>query len=311
MSEKNYGFIRLDPPTQSDIKTRDKLREIVVLTYFLKVESPFHVGSGFVRKNEAGVVAKDIARDETGTPIIPGSTIKGCIEANFRYIVKGACGTDRCRPKDRIFPLCNLFGAMSLGSRIHFKDLKLTLLPSQKEQGLTPEKLTEIIQIPWLTTPKKQQRNPEAVDSEYSPVRLTTPKKQQRYFVKYYYNIDFDKTNIGPLPIWITKTGASFQGQIRIENPTYDELQMIIYTLFYRTKGLQIGLGKNLGMGVLKTQFVQIEKFNPINPKTPTEEKRIKPTEFKDFIKNWDLFNQDAIREINETQGNPLRTGGS
>jgi CRISPR/Cas system CSM-associated protein Csm3 (group 7 of RAMP superfamily) len=290
VSEKNYGFINLDRPTKSDIKKRNTLQKIVVISYILKLKSPLHIGSGFVRKNDKGIVAKEIARDEHDTPIIPGSTLKGCIEANFRYIVKGACGTERCRPRnerDRICPLCNLFGAMNLGSRIHFKDAKLILLESQKQKGLTLKDMTEIIKIPQLT----QAHN------------------TQRYSVKYYHNIDFDNTNIGPIPIWITKPGAIFQGEIRIENPTQEELQMIVNTLFYRTNGLQIGMGKNLGMGILKTQLIKIKTYNPINLKI-VEEVKISEKDLNTFIINPNLFNEDVIKEINASKGKPFTSGG-
>ncbi len=292
VSEENYGFIRLDRPTQGPLKKRDKLNTIVKIAYVFKVESPLHVGSGFVRKDSNGMVAKDIARNEAGEPIIPGSTIKGCLEANFRYIVKGACGTERCRPRDvnsHICPLCNLFGAMSLGSRIRCSDAQLILTEKQKEQGITTDSITEIIQIPMLTS----------------------PNKQERFSVKFYHNIQFDATNDGPIPLWVTKKGAAFKEELILENPTEDELQMIVNSLMYRKKGLQIGMGKNLGMGVIKIQVISISKFNAKDPVKAIEEAKLNPTNFGEFIKNKELFNQDAIDKINSSKGNPFHFGGA
>lgn len=292
MSEENYGFINIPRQNRERWNPREKIGELVKISYVLKTESPLHIGSGFVKKDDNNTVGKDIARDKNGKPIIPGSTIKGCIEANFRYIVEGVCGSRRCDVKnERVCPLCNLFGTMNLGSRVTCSDAYSNISRKMQEQGLNFDNITEIISIPLLTT----------------------PKKSERFHVKYYKNIRFDETNTGPIPIWVTKEEVLFIGEILILNPSKKEIEMIASSIIFRKNGLQIGMGKNLGMGVLKPQLIKIEKTNPsdiIKSKPPTTLEVIKLPKFREYINGLQYLRHDVINEINNSTGEPFRLGG-
>jgi CRISPR/Cas system CSM-associated protein Csm3 (group 7 of RAMP superfamily) len=278
MAEKNYGFIHSKRPNREKFTFRTPIEDVYKIEYLLITKSPLHVGNGAPYK-KSDQVGKGIMRNSIGFPIIPGSTLKGVCRSNFNLIVKNTC-IYQCKFNNRsrkICKTCDLFGTMSLGSRIRFHDAIAQLEPTN-----TP--IEEIINIP----------------------HLMEPHRERKFHQKYYKNINFDPNNTGEVPIWIIPPNTEFKGSFIIENCDDFELMAVLLALNLRPEIL-IGGGKNLGLGHCLINLDQ-SQVSIYNGKGEVEESEIIASK---YIHNWEndyRINTHAIQEIRNSRGEPYHT---
>lgn len=283
MAIVNYGFIHSERPNRRKYTPRSPLRGLTKIKYLLKTRAPLHVGNGLVYEKDENI-GKDVMRNNDGTPIIPGSTLKGVTRSNFNLILKKTCTTGQYQCKfgrryKNICKTCDLFGTTTLGSRIRFQDAFLT------QNGSSGYDVLKFIKIP----------------------HLMEPQVSKKYHQKYYYNIEFDPQNTGDFPIWVVPSGINFKGIILIENCTKFELEVLFLALQVRPEIL-IGGGKNLGLGrcLVDLENSYFLHYDGLANELDSE------TQAREFFNDWDwrndnAINGEAIEEIRNSCGEPYR----
>jgi len=146
------GSITRTPPVPHDRFAPDLLSG----TLFLSLETPQgqFVSPGTGRLSLSGeasgeVVAQEAARS-AGTPVLPGSGIKGAVRTLFEllssscnpFVKNNGCTRDSC------CEACSLFGLMGWSGRVSFSDA----VP-QKPDSVQAK--VEKVPIPWLPHPEK------------------------------------------------------------------------------------------------------------------------------------------------------------
>jgi CRISPR/Cas system CSM-associated protein Csm3 (group 7 of RAMP superfamily) len=106
----------------------------------LEALTPVHVATGLLRliEGQRTPVVRELVR-VGGTPVIPGSSFKGCIRAIVEAISASCVRATRsrdlpqelqaCSSKERLCVACRIFGAQDFQGQIRFSDFRLSILP--------------------------------------------------------------------------------------------------------------------------------------------------------------------------------------
>ncbi len=199
--------------------------------------TPLAVGSG--RNSPMGTLDNPIVRDESGLPLIPGSTLKGVLrseaERYARSLGERVCdildpkgdegeltwqerkGEDECEP----CVICRIFGGPTIASHVTFMDARLS--------GRPPEKVSET-------------RTRVAIN------RVTGGHHHEKLF---------DIEYVVP--------GHEFSFKMRVEGINLEEdcvrARILRYILRLLSEGrIQVGGGRSIGFGFVKLKIADIVK---------------------------------------------------
>src|SRR5690349_20617152 len=140
---KPYALVDLPPDAPIDRQRpighaelrKDRLTGRIDLE--LEALSPVHVASGLlVLTGEARrPLVRELGR-AGGVPVVPGSSIKGCVRAIVETISASCMRVTRarevprelegCRDKDRLCVACRIFGAQDFQGLVRFGDMRLS-----------------------------------------------------------------------------------------------------------------------------------------------------------------------------------------
>lgn len=249
---KNYSFVRF--PEKPNVRYISSLKERMgaqddSYTGYLDLEITtvdyLHIGSGFSHLDHKKLIS-EVAR-ENQSLIIPGSSLKGAVRQICRAI------SDGCIPKEREIKLqsrqraqcdlqketfhccivCDMFGGMSLGSKIRFTDLT-----AQKNN-------VECI-------PVCVQFSPNAKASSYQYNCADNRKYHIGY--KFYYTY-CDKAGGATEEIEVVSKNVPFMGRVYFKQFRLEELCLFMHALgFYQNFSLKLGGYKNAGLGTVRTK---------------------------------------------------------
>lgn len=132
--------------------------------------------------------------------------------------------------------VCDMFGAMSLGSKIRFTDF-------EKQNCLT-----EIVKAP-------QQFSPDTASEKYW--------KRENGKISYkgykFYKTTCDKRPEGKQPITAIKKGTTFKGRVYFKDLFDDQLELLLYSLGVgKNISLKLGGYKADGFGTVKTSCTEL-----------------------------------------------------
>ena len=139
---QNYFFVEF-PETKSQYMQRKNRQDAAhQLSGLLKVRlvtaDPLFIGSGFQELEDGQFVKQTLA--EHGSPVIPGSSLKGAVRQICRAVSQSCvpeeacrislprgttlrCKTERKAEFDQSCIVCDMFGKMGWGSKVFFSDL--------------------------------------------------------------------------------------------------------------------------------------------------------------------------------------------
>ncbi|NLK98543.1 MAG: hypothetical protein GX272_10780 [Epulopiscium sp.] len=198
----------------------------------IKIETltPLHISSGYLEEDNNLLYKQFIKLNNI--PIIPGSSLKGCIRA-ITEAVSHSCYLESKNIDHRKFSqnkfdknknciICNMFGAKGKRSKIRFGDLFL-----QEED--VKDKIT------ILRIPKFQKPHPEI------PLYYQNGKYKG---YKFYHHGDNKILEKGKVAYEFIDKGAIFEGSIWFENMTDHQVNLLCFSL-----GLNGSIQPKLGYG--------------------------------------------------------------
>lgn len=247
---RNYSFVQF--PTKPDVYYISSLKERMeeqdgLYTGYLELEITtvdyLHIGSGFSRLENKKLIS-EVAR-ENQSLIIPGSSLKGTVRQICRAI------SDGCIPKEREIVLtseqqaqcnlqkekfhccivCDMFGGMSLGSKIRFTDLT-----AQKNN-------VESISVCVQFSPNPKSSSYKCADN-----------RKYHFGYKFYYTY-CDKAGGATEEIEVVSKNVPFLGRVYFKQLRLEELCLFMHALgFSRNFSLKLGGYKNAGLGTVRTK---------------------------------------------------------
>lgn len=177
----------------------------------LEALTPVHVATGLLKlvEGKRTPVVRELAR-VNGTPVIPGSSLKGCIRAIVEAISPSCVRATRsrdlprdleaCSNKERLCIACRIFGAMDFQGLIRFSDFRLV------------EGAVEIAEVPQLFQPRPRE-------GLYFRGRFARGRK--------FYMHGADQAQ-GDGPIEVCRIGSRFGGRLDVTNLSAAQLGLVL-----------------------------------------------------------------------------------
>ena len=183
--------------------------------------SPVHVASGLMerRRNRQYPLVKTLLR-VGNTPVIPGSSVKGCVRSIVEAITASCVRITRtrdlpremkgCDRKERLCLACRMFGAQDFQGLVQFSDLKLT--------G-NANRAIRIEPVPSFYRPRPR----EAVYyREQRGRRVVRGRK--------FYQHGSEQAR-GNTPIEVCKVGSEFAGVLNFTNLSREQFGLLLVAL--------------------------------------------------------------------------------
>lgn len=249
---KNYSFVRFpEKPYVEYITSLAKRNDASETRYsgYLELEIKtidyLHIGSGFSRLDNRKLIS-EVSRTEQ-TLIIPGSSLKGAVRQICRATSDGCIPDEygvyrtsnqkaKCSLKKEDFHcciVCDMFGGMSLGSKLRFTDLTA-------EKGRT-----ELI-------PVRVQFSPNANTDSYQD------DSHHTIGYKFYYTI-CDIEDCDTEDVEAVSEGIIFKGKIYFKWLDKKELCLLAHALgLAKNFSMKLGGYKNDGLGTVETKCVKM-----------------------------------------------------
>ncbi len=260
----NYNFVRFPSQPNTNFITSMKERNgpySGILRLKIKALDYLYFGSGVCRTENDKLISETLR--EQSALILPGASLKGSVRQICRA-VSAACipqhsermeirltraqrPVPECRYTRRRNPqtnrmettlhaciVCDMFGMMSLASKVSFSDCKAT------------DTRTEIIHMPAQFSP-----HPE------SDAYLTDDRRFH-YGYKFYYTQCKPNNMRKVNPVEVVGKGVVFEGTVRFSHLHEEQLELLMYALgLGKHFGLKLGGYKNDGLGTVQTDAVQ------------------------------------------------------
>lgn len=221
-----------------------------------------HIGDGSVNSVDNSFIKTVMKNNEV--PIIPGSSLKGCVRA-IAVAISNSCSRDqkskslneqeKCsvfydkktkKLVKNICITCSLFGTMGYASKVDFSEFVPD--PDERMQLITLSKTA-----------------PSAGKGE--------PKKRMFYRTRKANSVtepyDTEAPKIKTIKIEAVPKGTIFYGKIFFRNLTEEQLSLLMFSLgLDETVDLKIGGFKYDGMGKIK---ISVDKYKYNHDKTPIQ----------------------------------------
>lgn len=249
---KNYDFVRFpEKPYVKYITSLAKRNDASETRYsgYLELEIKtidyLHIGSGFSRLDNRKLIS-EVSRTEQ-TLIIPGSSLKGAVRQICRATSDGCIPHEsgvrltsnqnaKCSLKKEDFHcciVCDMFGGMSLGSKLRFTDLTA-------EKGRTE------------SIPVRVQFSPNANTDSYQD------DSHHTIGYKFYYT-KCDAANGETENVEVVSKGVTFTGKIYFKWLNEEELCLLTHALsLAKNFSMKLGGYKNAGLGTVETKCVKM-----------------------------------------------------
>ncbi|WP_058485140.1 RAMP superfamily CRISPR-associated protein [Defluviitalea phaphyphila] len=257
--KKPYSFIPFLPMKEYK-KTGNEEGKIDIK---LEVLTPVHISSGHLQEHN-NLLYKQFVKFNN-RPIIPGTSLKGCIRSIAEAI------SYSCYPKSKNVDykkfsknkldesnnciICNMFGAMGKKSKIRFEDLQL------REEDIKNKMI--ILNIPQFYPPRPENN------------LYLENNKYKGY--KFYHHGDKKILEKGKFPYEFVNIGGIFEGSIRFENMTEEQVNLLCFSLGLNGRiQPKIGYGKPAYYGSVKITTNEqkwIEKANKYENQSSEEVK--------------------------------------
>lgn len=201
------------------------------LSGFVRALQPLHVSTGLlVMPSDRGLIHTSPLiksfQTRNGEPVIPGASIKGAVRSLFEAVTDSCQCTagDRCdynprRGRNAVCAACDLFGSMSVESKLYIDD------------ALLVDGSRNVLSIP------KQTSDPRA---ETRGWRIYPHAKQNR--------------ETGTWPVEIVERGSRFAFTAEFRNVTAVQLGALLLVLGQGSDPvcIKLGGGKNSGLGAVR-----------------------------------------------------------
>jgi len=189
----------------------------------LQVEalSPVHVASGLMerRRDRTYPLVKTLLRVGK-TPVIPGSTVKGCVRSIVEAITASCVRITRtrelpremkgCDRKERLCLACRIFGAQDFQGLVQFSDLKLTGHPNRA---------IRIEPVPAFYRPRPREA-----------LYYRTQRGRRVVRGRKFYQHGSEQAR-GNTPIEVCKVGSEFAGVLNFTNLSREQLRLLLVAL--------------------------------------------------------------------------------
>ncbi|HEX6290119.1 MAG TPA: RAMP superfamily CRISPR-associated protein [Herpetosiphonaceae bacterium] len=215
-------YTLIDLPHGAPVERRspighDALRQDLLAGWIdleLEALTPVHVATGLLKLVDGsdGTLARALVR-VGGTPVIPGSSLKGCIRAIVEAISASCVRVTRsrdlpsalapCSDKDQLCLACRIFGAMDFQGLVRFGDLRLA-------QGDVA-----VAEVPQLFQPRPRE-------GPYVRERFVRGRK--------FYMHGAEQAR-GDGPIEVCVAGSRFRGRIHVINMSAAQLGLLLTAL--------------------------------------------------------------------------------
>lgn len=276
------GFVKFIQPEYYDPKNEKTYTGYVALR--LTCRTDIYIGSGFsvMPENSNQLVYQTMLYD--GKPVIPGSSLKGVVR-NIASAASNGClpqlprskggsparyprgiNNIKCSSKNGFCIVCDMFGAMSKGSKVIFSDM------------YSENAKTEI----------------KKYNAQYGPKAVYTENDGTAKGYKFYYTGDNKYEMQSKVNVQVVKKGAVFTGKVFFKKLTEEQLSLLMFSLGLddskdNTIALKIGGFKNEGIGEVQVTCIKFECSGNMN-KTPSE--------LAYNYYDMDTANKDGIDEI-------------
>ncbi|MHA1796774.1 MAG: RAMP superfamily CRISPR-associated protein, partial [Promethearchaeota archaeon] len=229
------------------------------ITCELTTVTPVHIGSGlFELAEDAGFdpkfgIVKGIVKDnETGEPIIPGSSLKGAFRSileaiSYSCFLAKKFGYSTCTVKnydDKVCTACHIFGAMGYQGRISFEAAKIRKDKNGKDHNIKTTEPFNIIQHYGPKNPKPKRRFYPHIDYQSDEfwqsilkdqLDITAEKNKSGQIIRRMDKNQFFKKKVKePFDFIAPRTKMKFS--IKLENMESSEIGLLITAL---------GIGEN------------------------------------------------------------------
>ncbi len=247
---------------------------------YLEIEieclTPLHIGGGTYESKNNSLV-KDIVYCD-GKPVIPGSSLKGCIRA-VAAAVSHSCGQDRndkimkCS-KDSMCIVCSIFGTLGYASRVNFSEFKLKdnceIITLKKKVPHTPKELRGERKFYYYTKKKTNSASINNANNSFS-------------------NPTF-------LDIKAVDKGTKFVGRIFFKELNEEQLSLLMFSL-------DLDQSFQMLLGGFRYDNMGLVKITPIPYEWELEKSPIELA--KEYVKNSDCKCQiKKLRENNYSEIN-------
>jgi CRISPR/Cas system CSM-associated protein Csm3 (group 7 of RAMP superfamily) len=179
----------------------------------LEALSPVHVASGLWKlvQGTRPSMVRELVR-VNGTPVIPGSSLKGCVRAIVEAISPACvratesrdipipCGLRGCASKEHLCIACRIFGAQNFQGLIRFSDFRLI------------EGVVEIAEVPQLFQPRPRE-------GLYFRGRFVRGRK---------FYMHGAKQAQGTGQIEVCRSGSRFRGRLDVTNLSEAQLGLVL-----------------------------------------------------------------------------------
>ncbi len=213
-----------------------------------------HIGNGYKDFFDKSPVLAHQTIKTDGKPIIPGSSLKGAVR-NIAAAISSSCSPESNKSKDNkckvsfnrnlkkydidLCITCDMFGAMSWGSKVSFSDFKAIDAKTKVER----------------------------MNHQYGP-HINADMSRDGY--KFYQTGDNKYDSSSKTEAEVICAGSSFSGKIFFKNLTEEELCLLTYSLGLNKKqghGINIKIGgfRNEGIGEIKTEVIEFKVKNNAN----------------------------------------------
>lgn len=215
----------------------------------LEALTPVHVATGLLKlvQGKRTPMVRELVR-VNGTPVIPGSSLKGCARAIVESISSSCvratrsrdlpAGLEACSDKERLCVACRIFGAMDFQGLIRFSDFRLV------------EGVVDIAEVPQLFQPRPREEL-------YFRGRFVRGRK--------FYMHGADQAH-GDGPIEVCRGGSRFGGRLDVTNLSAAQLGLVLTGLglnpqyAFRPK---LGGAKPACYGSIQPRIVSVNVASP------------------------------------------------
>jgi CRISPR/Cas system CSM-associated protein Csm3 (group 7 of RAMP superfamily) len=220
---KPYAFVDLAPDAQVDRQRplgHDALRSDRLtgrIDLELEALSPVHIASGLLVLT--GEARRPLVRELVrvgGVPVVPGSSLKGCVRAIVEAISLSCIRVTRarevprelegCRDKDRLCVACRIFGAQDFQGLVRFADMRL---------AGDPKRGVEVVEVPQFFQPRSRE-------ATYLGDRYVRGRKLYMHGTR---------QAVGDGPIEVCRAGSRLAGALDFANLSAAQLGLLLVGL--------------------------------------------------------------------------------
>ncbi len=192
---RNYDFV---PYTEREIYNRTEISgyyDISVTTV-----QPLRIGCGQNSTDISGMKSEILRFD--GSPVIPGSSLKGCVRGIAAAVSRSCSPDNRCKADNRCI-VCDTFGTLSFAGRVDFDDLK-----APKDTKI----LSKSVPVPFMPKIKKEG---------YKFYRKKDAPTMNGNFAPKLYTVE------------AVGVGTVFTGRVYFRKVTEEELSLLVFSMGY------------------------------------------------------------------------------